>query len=70
MFKNGKILTSNTKLHILLLVYLCLRNLVSFSSLQVPSTFFFSLTFIYMVPNDAWSYLSSTIPFHVNHNHE
>lgn len=71
MFKKGKILTFNTKLH-----------RYSFSSLPVsegstvflfltsPFIIFFSLTFIYMVPKLMAGPTSSTFPFHVNHNHE
>lgn len=71
MFKNGKILTSNTKLHRYSSSNLPVSEESSvFLLLTRPFNIFFSLTFIYMVPNDAWSYLSSTIPFHVNHNHE
>lgn len=71
MLKNGKILTSNTKIH-----------RYSFSSLPVseesgvflfltsPFIIFFFSIYLYGSQADAWSYLSSTFPFHVNHNHE
>lgn len=72
MFKKGKILTFNTKLH-----------RYSFSSLPVseessvflfltsPFIIFFLLDlYLYGSQADGWSYLSSTFPFHVNHNHE